>query len=48
MMILIEEEISDEKTDLLSDLKKIEFFMKSSSNKDSTEMTIEEFRMNIL
>ncbi len=47
MMIWIEEEASDEKTDPLSDLKKIGSFMKSFSNKDSTEMTIEESRMNI-
>ncbi len=44
---VMNDEISNEKADLLDDLKKIKSFMNNSSNKNSTEMTIEEFRVMI-
>jgi hypothetical protein len=42
-----EKKISDEKADSFDNLKKIESFIKSFSNKNSIEITIEEFRVII-
>jgi hypothetical protein len=44
---MMNDEISNKKTDSLDDLKKIESFMNNSSNKNSTKITIEKFRMMI-